>query len=175
MTDPRYPIGKWSPVETLTPEERRRAIDTIAACPAELRRAVAGLDESRLETPYREGGWTVRQVVHHLADSHMNAYVRQKLMVTTDLPTINPYPEEVWAELADARSGDVEVSLSLLQALHDRWVRFLRSLEPAAFARKYRHPAYDKLFTLDGSISLYAWHGRHHSAHITEVTKRNGW
>jgi len=175
MTDPRYPIGKWTPVETLSPDDRRRAIDEIAATPAALRRAVSGLDDARLDTPYRDGGWTVRQVVHHVPDSHMHAYIRQKLMVTTDLPTINPYPEEIWAELADGRSGDVEVSLTLLEALHDRWVQFLRSLEQEAFARQYRHPAYNKLFTLDGAISLYAWHGKHHAAHITELRKRNSW
>lgn len=175
MTDLRYPIGRFEKVETLSADDRAAAIAAIAACPAELRRAVAGLDDEQLETPYRDGGWTVRQVAHHLPDSHMNAYIRHKLTVTADRPTIVPYSERLWAELVDGRSGDVAVSLALLEALHDRWVRFLRSLAPPAFARTFLHPEFPTPFTLDGGVAMYAWHGRHHVAQIDALRGRMGW
>ena len=173
--DLRYPIGEAPVVESLAPEARRRAIEEIAACPAEMRRAVAGLDDARLDTTYRDGGWTARQVVHHVADSHMNAYIRHKLTVTEESPTIKPYDEALWAELVDGRTGDPEVSLSLLAMVHDRWVRFLRSLPPEAFARTFFHPEIGEAVTLDRSVAMYAWHGKHHVAHVDSLRRRRGW
>jgi hypothetical protein len=172
----RYPTGRFHPSHNFTAESRRRALDAIAALPAELRAAVAGLDDARLDTPYRDGGWTVRQVVHHLPDSHLNAYVRHKLAATEELPTIKPYHEARWAELADGRGGDVEVSLRLLEALHERWSRFLGALAPADFARGFLHPEMPgKTLSLDFSVEMYAWHGRHHVGHVTALRARNGW
>lgn len=173
--DPRFPIGPFVPVDALTAPERQLAIDQIAACPAELARALAGLDDARLDTPYRDGGWTVRQVAHHLADSHMNAYIRHKLAVTEELPTIRPYDQEAWASLADGRSADPAVSAALLAALHARWVRFLRSLDAGAFARRFRHPEFAEPVPLDRSVAMYAWHGLHHVAQIDALRQRAGW
>jgi hypothetical protein len=175
MTDLRYPIGESPRVESLTPAERRQAIGALAACPAELRRAIAGLDDARLDTPYRDGGWTVRQVVHHLPDSHMNAYVRHKLSITEERPTIKPYDEALWAELEDGRTGDPQVSLALLAALTDRWVRFLDSLDPADFARTHVHPQMNATLTLDCSLAIYGWHSRHHVAQIDALRTSMGW
>jgi hypothetical protein len=171
--DLRYPIGKFDRLETLTPEQRREHIEAIAATPARLASAVAGLKPEQLDTPYRPGGWTVRQVTHHIPDSHMNAYVRFKLALTEDEPTIKPYMEDRWAELADAKAP-IEPSLALLENLHKRWVLLLRSLTPAEWARKLRHPELGFL-TLDQSLAIYGWHGRHHVAHITSLRERNGW
>lgn len=175
MTDPRYPIGRIAAADVLTADQRRRAIEDIAACPSEMRRAVAGLSEAQLDTPYREGGWTVRQVVHHVPDSHLNAYIRHKLAATEELPTIKPYDESLWAELADGRQGDVEISLTLLTALHDRWVRFLRSLAPEQFSRRFLHPEIQGPVTLDKSVAMYSWHSRHHVAHIDALRARKSW
>jgi uncharacterized damage-inducible protein DinB len=172
--DLRYPVGKFVRPSRINDEERETLIDQIAAAPRELRRAVSGLDERQLETPYRPGGWTVRQVVHHLPDSHLNSYVRFKLAATEDVPTIKPYDEARWAELEDAARAPVEASLQLLASLHERWVMFLRSLTTAQCARSFRHPELG-LITLDQNIALYAWHGRHHVAHITRLREREGW
>jgi len=139
-----------------------------------MRAAVAGLTPERFDTPYRPGGWSVRQVVHHVPDSHMNAYVRFKLALTEDEPTIKPYEEAAWAELADSASTPVDVSLTLLETLHDRWVRLLRSMTEADFARKFRHPQLG-VVPLDKNLALYAWHGKHHVAHITSLRQRMGW
>jgi uncharacterized damage-inducible protein DinB len=139
-----------------------------------MRAAVAGLTPERFDTPYRPGGWTVRQVVHHVPDSHMNAYVRFKLALTENEPTIKPYEEAAWAELADSASTPVDVSLTLLETLHDRWVRLLRSMTEADFARKFRHPQLG-VVPLDKNLALYAWHGKHHVAHITSLRQRMGW
>ena len=139
-----------------------------------MRAAVAGLTPERFDTPYRPGGWTVRQVVHHVPDSHMNAYVRFKLALTEDEPTIKPYEEAAWAELADSASTPADVSLTLLETLHDRWVRLLRSMTEADFARKFRHPQLG-VVPLDKNLALYAWHGKHHVAHITSLRQRMGW
>ena len=173
--DPRYPIGKfqWSGGET-TAHERGELIAQIAACPARLRAAVDGLDDAQLDTPYREGGWTVRQVVHHVADSHMNAYVRFKLGVTENNPTIKPYDEKTWAETVDGRTAPLEVSLPVIEGVHKRWVQFLRSLDDAALARTIHHPERGPM-TLTDLLQLYAWHGRHHTAHITNLRERQGW
>lgn len=172
--DPRYPIGKYEMPAQVTPEMRAGAILEIASTPERVRAAVKGLNDAQLDTPYREGGWTVRQVVHHLADSHMNAYVRWRLALTESEPTIKPYEESAWAKLEDAVHAPIEVSLRLLEPLHERWVRLLHSVKPAEFARTFRHPEHG-VRTLDWMLFLYAWHGKHHTAHITELRKQKGW
>jgi len=171
--DLSFPIGKPERPDTLTPEKRRELIATIAEAPSKLRAAVAGLSPAQLDTPYRPGGWTVRQVVHHLPDSHMNAYARFKLALTEEQPTIKPYEEAAWANLADS-CGPIEPSLALFESLHQRWVPLLESLSPADWAKKFNHPE-SGLNTLDKSLSIYAWHGKHHVAHITSLRQRNGW
>ena len=172
--DPRYPIGPFLPPGTVGAELRASFVDTIERTPAALRAAVAGLDEARLDTPYRQGGWTVRQVVHHLPDSHLNAYVRFKLALTEDEPTIRPYQEARWAETPEARRGDIAMSLALLEALHERWTACLRALPVTAFSRTFVHPESGR-WTLDRLLALYAWHGRHHVAQITSLRRRLGW
>jgi uncharacterized damage-inducible protein DinB len=174
MNDPRYPIGKFQAPPAFDPALRAACIQQIEEAPARLRDAVGGLSERQLDHPYREGGWTVRQVVHHLPDSHMNSYVRFKLAVTEDEPTIKPYDEAQWAKLPDAATADVEISLVLLEALHRRWVLFLRSLSVAQLSRAFRHPELGTV-SLDQGLALYAWHGRHHVAHITTLRDRMGW
>ena|SRR6266498_212016 len=174
MTDPRYPIGRHERRDVLTPEERRGMIDQIAAAPRHVRDAVAGLTAEQMETPYREGGWTLRQVVHHVPDSHLNLYCRFKLALTEQTPTIRPYEEARWAELPDSRETPLETSLTLLESLHDRWVRLLRSMSDDDFRRTLNHPE-NGLMTLDAMVALYAWHGRHHVAHITTTRTREGW
>src|SRR5919109_4332733 len=172
--DPRYPIGKFTWSGSSTPEERSRFIEEIAATPQRMRTAVAGLEPKQLETPYREGGWTVRQVVHHVPDSHLNSYVRFKLALTEDEPTIKPYDEKLWAQLPDSQDTPIETSLALLENLHRRWVIVLRSMKATDFSRKFRHPEHGAV-TLDWAVALYAWHGRHHTAHITSLRQRMGW
>jgi len=173
--DARYPIGKFTLPQEVTPALRQQAISAIAEAPAKLRTAVKGLNEEQLNTPYREGGWTVRQVAHHVPDSHMNAYTRFKLALTEDLPLIKPYDEAKWAELGDVRTAPIEPSLALLENLHKRWVLLLRTLGPAEWSRKFRHPDHEKPLSLDDSLALYAWHGKHHLAHITSLREREGW
>jgi uncharacterized damage-inducible protein DinB len=172
--DLRYPIGTFAFQGTLSPEERRGLIDQIAATPEKMRAAVIGLDSDQLNTPYRPEGWTVRQVVHHVPESHMNSYVRFKLAITEDEPTIKPYFEDRWARLDDANQAPIKLSLDLLEALHGRWVWFLRSLTDADFRRTFRHPELGTV-TLDKNLALYAWHGRHHVAQITSLRERMGW
>ena len=172
--DPRYPIGKYEMPATVTAELRAGSILEIAALPQKLREAVKGLNDTQLETPYREGGWTVRQVVHHVPDSHMNAYVRWRLALTETEPTIKPYEESAWAKLEDAARAPVEVSLRLLEPLHERWVRLLHSVKTEEYARTFRHPEHG-VRTLDWMLFLYAWHGKHHTAHITELRRAKGW
>ena len=172
--DPRYPIGKFNSPSTVTESDRKLYIDEIESAPAHLRAAIAGLTAAQLSTPYREGGWTVRQLVHHVPDSHMNAYVRFKLALTEDEPTIKPYEEARWAELPDSENVPVETSLVLLDSLHQRWVPLLRSIPAANWSRKFRHPELG-VKTLDQTLALYAWHGKHHVAHITSLRERNGW
>ena len=174
MTDARYPVGKFHYDGPLTEAQKRNFLDEIAATPVQMRAAVKGLSDQQLDTPYRPGGWTVRQVVHHVPDSHMNSYVRFKLALTEDEPTIKPYAEARWAELPDTKSTPVEVSLTLLDSLHDRWVRLLRSLSPEDWKKTFRHPEMGPM-TLEKTLALYAWHGRHHVAHITELRKQNSW
>jgi hypothetical protein len=172
--DLRYPIGKYEPKVALTSAERGDAIAQIAATPKRLRDAVAGLSRQQFDTPYRPGGWTVRQVVHHVPDSHMNAYVRLKLALTEDEPTIKPYEEALWADLQDSRDTPVEISLALLEALHHRWDVLLCSLRSEDFCRRLRHPA-SGVVTLDNMVNHYAWHGCHHVAHVTSLREREGW
>ncbi|MGC1644257.1 MAG: putative metal-dependent hydrolase [Candidatus Sulfotelmatobacter sp.] len=174
MTDLRYPIGKFRFDGPLTAQQKQAALDDIATAPASLRAAVKGLSEAQLDTPYRPGGWTVRQVVHHVPDSHLNSYVRFKLALTEDEPTIKPYAEDRWAELNDTKATPVEVSLTMLEALHDRWVRLLRSLSSEEWKRTFRHPELGAM-TLEKTLALYAWHGRHHVSHITSLRDREGW
>jgi len=174
MTDLRYPIGKFHYDGLLTDDQRRAFIDDISQAPSNLRTAVKGLSEAQLDTPYRPGGWTVRQTAHHVPDSHMNAYIRFKLALTEEDPTIKPYAEDRWAELADTKLTPVEVSLTMLDSLHDRWVRLLRSLGPGDWQRTFRHPELGAM-TLEKTLALYAWHGRHHVTHITALRARNGW
>lgn len=174
MSDPRFPIGKYSYNGPLTEAQRAAYIADIEQAPALLRAAVAGLNDSQLDTPYRDGGWTVRQVVHHLPDSHVNAYVRYKLALTEDEPTIKPYAEARWAELADNKTTPIEVSLALLESLHTRWGKLLRSLGPEDWKRQFRHPEIG-VVSLEKNLGMYAWHGKHHVAHITELRKRMGW
>lgn len=174
MSDPRYPIAKFTYGGPPTEEQRLRLIDDIAQTPAALRAAVKDLSDKQIETPYRDGGWTVRQVVHHVPESHMNAYIRFKLALTEDVPTIKPYMEDRWAELPDVQSTPVEVSLSLLESLHDRWVRVLRAIKTDEWKRTFQHPQVG-LMPLEKNLCLYSWHGRHHVMHITELRNRMGW
>jgi len=174
MNDPRYPIGKFRFDGPLNDDQRRNALDDIANTPADLRLAVNGLSEAQFDTPYRPEGWTVRQVVHHVPDSHMNAYIRFKLALTEDEPTIKPYEQQLWADLADTRETPIEVSLTQLDSLHDRWLRLMRSLTREDWKRTFRHPELG-IVSLERNLALYAWHGRHHVGHVTELRKRNGW
>jgi uncharacterized damage-inducible protein DinB len=174
-TDPRYPIGKLQPPADFTPDTRRAMIAQIAEAPERLRDALRDLGPEQLRTPYRPGGWTVAQVVHHLADSHMNAYVRFKLALTEGTPTIKPYKEERWAELADASSTEIEPSIRLIEGLHARWVAMLRTLTLEDWARTFLHPEQGREVSLDRNLAIYSWHGRHHVAHITELRRRMGW
>lgn len=173
MSDPRYPVGKFHYDGPPDENQRRIFLDEIAQTPSHLRAAVTGLSDSQLDTPYRDGGWTVRQVVHHVPDSHLNSYVRFKLALTEENPTIKPYAEDRWAELADSKAP-VEVSLTMLDTLHDRWVRLMQSLTTEQWKRTFQHPALGSM-PLEKNLALYAWHGRHHVAHITELRKRIGW
>lgn len=174
MSDPRYPIGKFTYNSPPDQQQRQKFIQDIEQAPAALRAAVQGLSPQQIETPYREGGWTSRQVVHHVADSHMNGYIRFKLALTEDTPTIKPYMEDRWGDLAEVRSTPLEVSLLLLDPLHKRWVNLLCSLEPQDWKRTFNHPELG-MMPLEKNLALYSWHGRHHVAHITELRKRMGW
>jgi len=177
--DLQYPVGKFtwnrSGEGLLASEaERQQWLADIEGTPAYLRAAVSGLTEAQFDTTYRPGGWTVRQVVHHLPDSHLNSYVRFRLALTEDEPTIKPYNERLWAQLSDARTAPPEISLTLLDTLHQRWVLLLRSLKPEDFARALKHPELGRV-TLEKYLALYAWHGVHHVAHITGLRQRSGW
>jgi hypothetical protein len=171
--DLRYPVGKFKFPETVSVDDRNRFVDEIATTPAWLNAAVAGLSAEHLDTPYRPGGWTIRQLVHHVPESHMNSYIRYKWALTEDEPTIKPYYEDRWAELSDARTSPVEPSLALLESLHQRWVTLLRGLSEEDWKRTFRHPDLG-VIRLDQNAALYAWHGRHHVAHITSLRERLG-
>ncbi len=178
MTDLRYPIGKfeWAPPrsEEDAAAGRLRYIETISKLPSEMRAAVRGLNAEQLDTPYRPDGWTVRQVVHHVPESHMNAYIRFKLALTEEQPQIKPYNEAEWAKLPDNQITPIEVSLQLLAALHSRWVDILRSMRPSDFGRTLYHPEHG-MFNLDRMLAMYAWHSAHHLAHIASLRERMGW
>ncbi len=172
--DLSFPIGRFDFKKPVAAEQRPQLIDDIAAAPAGIREAVRGLNDEQLDTPYRPGGWTVRQVVHHVPDSHMNSYVRFRLALTEEEPAVKGYDQDKWAELTDAHTGPVELSLALLDGLHVRWVALLKSMSDADFERKFRHSELG-LVRLDTNLALYAWHGRHHAAHITGLRQRMGW
>jgi uncharacterized damage-inducible protein DinB len=172
--DLRYPIGEFKYEAPLTDAERQACITIIEETPARMRAAVAGLNEEQLDTAYRPEGWTVRQVVHHVPESHLVSYTRFKLAMTEDEPTIKPYFEDRWAKLDDASQAPIALSLDLLDALHGRWIWFLRSLKADDFQRTYRHPELGTV-TLDKAAALYAWHGPHHVAQITSLRERMGW
>ncbi len=174
MNDLRYPIGKFKLESTITEELRLKWIEEIAETPAQLRASVEGLIPDQLNTPYRPNGWTVRQVVHHVPDSHLNSYVRFKLALTEDEPTIKAYYEDRWAQLQDSTITPIESSLTMLDMLHQRWVILLRSMTAEQWSRTFRHPEVG-ILTLDTTLGLYAWHGKHHVAHITSLRDRMGW
>ena len=174
MDDLRFPTGTFTLDPDVTTDKRRGWIQRIAEAPALLRSAAAGLTEPQLQTPYRPDGWTVRQVIHHVPESHMNAYVRFKLALTEDNPTVKPYDEAAWAKVADTERTPVDVSLALLDALHRRWVVLLESMGPGDFARRLFHPERGQI-DLDWMLQLYAWHGHHHTAQITGLRQRKGW
>jgi hypothetical protein len=172
--DPRYPVGRYQAPDVITAAERSPWIRQIETLPSSLKEAVAGLSDTQLNTPYRAGGWTVRQVVHHLPDSHLNSYTRFRLALTEDSPAIKPYDEAAWAELPDAKSGPIEPSLALLEGLHMRWAGLLHSLDDADYARTFKHPELGEI-RLDWTLGLYAWHCRHHLSHILNLRRREDW
>jgi len=174
MTDPKYPIGKFHYDGPMSEAQRQQCLSEVEQAPANLRAAVKGLSESRLDTPYRDGGWTVRQVAHHVPDSHMNAVIRFKLALTEDEPAIKTYKEDLWARLGDVSTTSVETSLCLLECLHQRWMNVMRPMTAEQWTRTLRHPELGVL-TLDRMLALYAWHGKHHVAHVTRLRESQGW
>jgi uncharacterized damage-inducible protein DinB len=172
--DLRYPVGAFKFGGKLIYAERERLIGELEDLPARLRAAVEGLSDARLDTPYREGGWTVRQVVHHLADSHLNAYIRVRLLLTEHNPTVKPYDQALWAKLHDAVSAPIKPSLDIVSGVHQRFTLLLRSLGAADFEKTLNHPE-NGAMTLDHCLAMYAWHGRHHLGHITSLARRMGW
>jgi hypothetical protein len=172
--DPRYPVGKLEKKGPLTSDERKHMIESLAQAPARFRAAVAGLNDKQLDTRYRDGGWTVRQVIHHVADSHMNAYIRFRFAVTEAEPKVKAYDEKAWAELADARTAPIEPSLKLLDGIHDRWTILLHNVREIDFNRGLNHSENGHM-TLDDVLADYEWHSRHHEGHITNLRKKNGW
>ncbi|MEO8514557.1 MAG: YfiT family bacillithiol transferase [Ignavibacteria bacterium] len=180
MTEPdlqklRYPIGEYSPKENITPDDIKWYINTVELFPAKIKQAVSGLSDEQLDTPYRPEGWTIRQVVHHVVDSHINSYTRFKLALTEDNPIIRPYDESVWAELPEAKTGPVELSIPLLESLHKRWVVMLKNIPALQFERKLYHPGSKMEMTIASLLQLYAWHSDHHLAHITNLKKSKAW
>jgi len=174
MTDPRFPIGKFEWPAASTPVDRATWIRTLEELPAKFRKAAEGLTPEQLDTPYREGGWTVRQLIHHVPDSHMNSYVRFKLALTENEPTIKAYDEAAWAQLPDSSDVPMETSLCLLSCLHERWVAVLKGMSEADWLRNIVHPELGKV-RLDSLLALYDWHSRHHTAHITSLREAKGW
>lgn len=174
MTDLSYPVGEFRLPGSMTASDREAAIEVIRTTPARLREAVAGLSDDQLATPYRPDGWTVRQLVHHVADSHMNAYLRHKLIATQDHPTLVTYDQDRWAELGDVEAVPIETSLQMLDAVHERWAAFLASLDAEDFDRTAHHPEIGDV-KLSDMLALYAWHGPHHVRHITALREREGW
>lgn len=171
----QYPIGKFDAQELITAEKKEAFLQTIEQTPEAVRQAVNGLNDDQLDSPYRPGGWTIRQVVHHLPDSHMNAYIRCKWAFTEDNPLIKAYYEDRWAETDEAAHSDIDISLSLLTALHARWTKFLRSLSDEQMEKSFQHPESGKTVSIRQMVGLYAWHGKHHVAHITSLRERMSW
>lgn len=171
----KFPIGKFEYPEKITEKDIEKFIDNIESLPTRLAELVTGFSENQFDTVYREGGWTVRQVINHIPDSHMNAYIRFKLAMTENTPVINPYLEAVWAELSDGKNGDAAVSLKLTEALHYRWTIFLKSLSGSDFKRSYFHPEQGRVISIEAALANYSWHGEHHYAHISELKKRKAW
>ena len=174
VADPRYPLGRFSSPDPITAQDIQTSIDAIAALPTELRAAVRDLTDAQFDTPYRQDGWTVRQLVHHIADSHMNAFIRMRKAMTENDPDIFAYNEKAWAELVDSRHAETELSLALIDPLHRRWAMMLRSITDSQWKRTFRHPERGSM-RLDSNTLLYAWHGRHHVAHITALRSRERW
>lgn len=172
--DLRFPVGKFAPPAEITEEMREKFLHTIESLPPNLKDAVEDLTDIQLDTPYRPAGWTVRQVVHHIADSHLNSFCRFKLGLSEDVPTIKTYDESVWAEMADSKDTPIELSLNIIDGLHARWTRLLKSMSDADFEKKINHPERGEM-TLGALLALYDWHSRHHTAHITKLRERNGW
>src|SRR5215471_946103 len=172
--DLSYPIGKFDAKQSVAPESVPGLIQQIAAAPDTLRAAVHGLDDAQLDTPYRPGGWTVRQTVHHVGDSHMNSFIRFRLALTENEPAVGAYDQTLWGDLADTRTAPVDLSLQLIEGLHARWIVLLRSMAPGDFSRTFRHPELG-LVRLNTNLALYAWHGKHHTAHITRLRERMNW
>ncbi len=172
--DPRFPIGPYASAGNIAAAERIHAIATLAELPSHLRDAVAGLDDGQLDTPYREGGWTARQVTHHIADSHMNAFIRLHRALTEDWPAVTPYDEKAWAELIDSQTAPIDSSLEIVEGVHARWVRLLESLSADQWERGFKHPKMGPM-TVEAATLLYAWHSRHHVAHITQLRRKKGW
>lgn len=172
--DLRYPIGTFSPVGEITSEMREKFIQTIEELPEKFRAAISNLSEEQLDTAYRPEGWTVRQLVHHVADSHMNSFCRFKLGLSEDNPTIKPYDEALWAEMADSKNAAVDLSLNVIDGVHARWAMLLKSMSEADFERKINHPERGTM-SLNSLLALYDWHSRHHTAHVTKLRERNNW
>ena len=171
----RYPIGEYEfGGPRLSAPDRAAAIEAMTVLPVQIRLAASGLSRAQLDARYRPGGWMLRQIVHHLADAHSNGYLRTRLLLTEDAPLVKPYEQSLWAELPDVRRVTIDASLSLLEALHERWTALLRELAPADFARSFRHPQWGSV-TLDQQIDFVAWHGRHHTAHVSTLRSRMGW
>lgn len=173
--DPRYPIGRYAPPETIDAAVRAAWIDDVAAAPARLRAALDGLDDGQLDTPYREAGWSVRQVVHHLADSHLHTYLRFKWALAEDTPAVAAYDQDAWAALPDSVRGEVGPALALFDGLHGRWLPLLRGMDEEAYGRAYLNPRTGSERTLGWTLGLYAWHGEHHVAQILALRERRGW
>lgn len=171
----KFPIGKFEKPDIITPNLLEKWITDISSFPERLKKEVMHLTDQQLDTPYRPGGWTIRQVIHHCADSHMNSLTRFKLTLTEDQPVIKPYYEERWAELADSKKMPIAPSIKMLEGIHERWTILLKQLTETDYARTFIHPEHGKIFRIDENIGVYAWHGNHHLAHITEVKKRNQW
>jgi uncharacterized damage-inducible protein DinB len=174
QTDLRYPIGQFTPPAASQPNLRAEQIEILRQLPERLREVTAGLSDAQLDTPYREGGWTVRQVIHHIADSHANAFIRFKLTLTEDWPTVKPYKEAAWAELADSRKLPIDLSMAIITGMHARWVVLLESLSEQDFHKGYNHPEHGKQ-VLTTVLAMYAWHAQHHTAHISGLRARQGW
>lgn len=171
----RYPVGKFEMKEPVDAAQRTRWMEDIAVLANRLGEAVAGLDDAKLDTPYREGGWTVRQIAHHVADAHMQFFIRFKLALTEDHPTIKGFHQDGWAELADAQSAPVTPSLSLIAGVSDRWIRLARTVQEKDFSKTFYHPGYDRIYSLDACLGIASWHGRHHAAQIAALRERMGW